>query len=140
MISHQLRSVPVTGYYEHISPIRHRTNVTPNEQTDSEETLTRTTTNTLRCVATVMENGYRASLIKSLSADNLQRHSANLNDKDVTKWTSSDVQYWLEEQCRKFELKKATTEKFQMNGTINNIVTIELIIYYRFRSGFSIID
>ncbi|CAF4184912.1 unnamed protein product, partial [Adineta steineri] len=114
MISHRLRSLPVTGYYEYLSQTRFRVNVTPNEGIDSEETPIK---NTPHCVSMLMENGNnKPSLIKSSSLDNVQHQLSNLNDKDVTKWSSTEVQRWVEDQCRKFELTKATTEKFQMNG------------------------
>jgi hypothetical protein len=126
MISHQLQSTPIRGYYEYLSQIRCRVNVAPHDRADSEETVTQTTTTSLP-VATVMDDGSRVSTTNSSSAENLQQQSVNLNDKDVTEWSSTDVQHWIEEQCQKFELKKATTEKFQMNGTVHNIQTICLL-------------
>ena len=107
MISHRLRSLPVNGYYEYLSQIRYRVNVTPNEVADSEETLKQTT---------IMENGSKPSMVKSSSADRVSQPLPDIPNKDVTKWSSTDVQRWVEEQCRKFELMKATSEKFQMNG------------------------
>lgn len=45
------------------------------------------------------------------------KHSSQVNpQKDVAKWSSDEVQHWIKHQCRKFELKKATAEKFEMNG------------------------
>jgi hypothetical protein len=70
---------------------------------------TATTTHTTTAIDTAMGNGSRkiASASKSTSKD------------DVTKWSSVDVQHWIQQQCNKFELKKATAEKFEMNGRSN---------------------
>jgi hypothetical protein len=124
MISHQLPSSPITGYFEYLSRIRQRVNVAPREATDSEEIMTETTTQTTTITpppdASVMNNDNT----DSSSADNLQQQPLNINDKDATKWSSAEVQKWVEEQCQKFELKKATTEKFQMNGTIDDVFIV----------------
>jgi thiol:disulfide interchange protein len=124
MISHRLRSLPVNGYYEYLSQNRCRVNVTPNEAAVSEETPKRTTTH--HSVATVMENGTKTALVKSSSADNVPHQLSEINTKDVTKWSSTDVQHWIEDQCRKFELTKATTAKFQMNGRVDTMQTERL--------------
>lgn len=109
MISHRLRSLPVNGYYEYLSQVRYRVNVTPNEAVDNEEIIKPTT---------IMENGSKSSIIKSTSADNTSQQLPAISNKDVTKWSSTDVQNWVEDQCRKFELTKTTSEKFQMNGIV----------------------
>ena len=128
MISHRLQSAPVTGYYQYLSQIRHRVNVTPNERTDSEETMTKTASTTLSVdVATDSSNEEFAT--NSSSVNNVQQTASNLKDNDVTKWSSTDVQHWIEEQCQKFELKKTTAEKFQMNGKIFPLKRQHLTIY-----------
>ncbi len=122
MISHQLQSAPITGYYDYLSRIHYRVNVTPHEETDSEQTMTETTTATSPVVASAVDDGNTVSATDSSSADNLEQQSLNLNDKEVTIWSSAEVQQWIEEQCQKFELKQATTEKFQMNGTVDIVL------------------
>ncbi|UJR13956.1 hypothetical protein I4U23_000959 [Adineta vaga] len=107
MISHRLRSLPVNGYYEYLSQIRYRVNVTPNEAVDTDETMKQTI---------IMENDSKSAVVRSSSADNISKQLPKLPNKDVTKWSSTDVQHWVEDQCRKFELTRATSEKFQMNG------------------------
>ncbi|CAF3142087.1 unnamed protein product [Rotaria socialis] len=120
MISHRLQSAPITGYYQYLSQSRHRVNVAPYTGADSKEATTKSTTTitttTASPVAEVMNDHSRISAIDSSSIDNIQQSLSNLRDKDVTKWSSIDVQQWIEEQCQQFELKKATKEKFQMNG------------------------
>jgi glutamyl/glutaminyl-tRNA synthetase len=74
-----------------------------------------------------MDDDNTASATNSFSADNSQEQSADLNSKDVTQWSSAEVQHWVEEQCQKFELKKATTEKFQMNGIIDTYYITECL-------------
>jgi len=128
MISHQLQSAPITGYYDYLSRIRHRINVTPHEETDSEQTMTQTTTATSPVLTSAMDDGNTVSATDSSSADNLQQQSLNLNDKEVTIWSSAEVQQWIEEQCQKFELKQATTEKFQLNGTVH--IVLESCAHY----------
>jgi hypothetical protein len=118
MISQQLQPTPITGYFEYLSRIRHRVNVAPHEAADSEETMT-TSTIISPPVDSVMDNDNTVSATDSPSADNLEQKPLNILDKDVTKWSSAEVQQWVEEQCEKFELKKAITEKFQLNGTIH---------------------
>ena len=68
-----------------------------------------------------MGNGNKKSIITSLSADEIGKVSSSkqLHDRDVAKWTSADVQHWIKEQCKKFELKKTTAEKFELNGKID---------------------
>ena len=79
--------------------------------------MTHTTTTTTAYNASVMGNGNKKSTQYSYSADDLSKQPAKFaNNKDVAKWSSSDVQHWMKEQCKKFELKKATAEKFEMNG------------------------
>jgi hypothetical protein len=126
MIHHQSQSTPIRGYYEYLSRIRHRVNVAPYEGSASEETITQTTTNTSPSIISVMDNDNTVSATNSTSVEDLQEQSLNLNKKDVTKWSSVEVQHWIEEQCQKFELKKATTEKFQLNGTVHIIETMWL--------------
>jgi hypothetical protein len=122
MINHLIQPTPVSGYYEYLSQVRHRVNVTPHEETNNEEimtqTTTATTTTTSPSIAEGIDNHDSGFATNVISSDNLQLPSSNLNDKDVTKWSSVDVQRWIDEQCKKFELKKATTEKFQLNGRI----------------------
>lgn len=128
MISHRLQSAPITGYHEYLSRIRHRVNVASHEGADNEEIMTQTTTTTASpSVASVMDDDNTASATNSFSADNSQEQSADLNSKDVTQWSSAEVQHWVEEQCQKFELKKATTEKFQMNGIIDTYYITECL-------------
>jgi glutamyl/glutaminyl-tRNA synthetase len=122
MISHQSQSTPITGYFEYLSRIRQRVNVTPYEAADSEETTTTTTTITSPSVALVMDNDNTVSATDSSPADNLEQQIVNVLDKDTTKWSSAEVQQWIEEQCEKFELKKAIAEKFQLNGTIHIVL------------------
>lgn len=114
MISHRLQSVPITGYYQYFSQNRHRVNITPFKGSDSKETMTATTATP--SVSEVMNDSNRPSATSFSTAENTQESSSDFKDKDVTKWTSIEVQTWVEEQCKQFELKKATTEKFQMNG------------------------
>ncbi|CAF3871882.1 unnamed protein product, partial [Rotaria magnacalcarata] len=120
MISHRLQSAPITGYYQYLSQSRHRVNVAPYTRADSKETTTKTTititTTTASPVAEVMNDNSRISAIDSSSIDTIQQSLSHIRDKDVPKWSSIDVQQWIEEQCQQFELKKATKEKFQMNG------------------------
>lgn len=66
-----------------------------------------------------MGNGNKKSILTSLSADEIGKTSSTtkqLNEKDVAKWSSDDVQHWVKQQCKKFELKKTTAEKFELNG------------------------
>ena len=76
-----------------------------------------TTTSASTANATEMGNGNKKLPSGSFSADDLSKHSSkSINSKDVAKWSSSDVQHWVKQECKKFELKKATVEKFEMNG------------------------
>ena len=52
----------------------------------------------------------------SANDESNEKRMSTVETTDVTKWSSADVLRWIEEQSQKFELKKATTEKFQMNG------------------------
>jgi hypothetical protein len=84
-----------------------------------------TTTTTSTSTATAMGSGNRKSTLNSFSADDLQKHSSKLtNNKDVARWTSSEVHRWVKQQCKMFELRKATVEKFEMNGRMKKIETI----------------
>jgi hypothetical protein len=128
MISHRLQSAPISGYYEYLSRIRHRVNVASHEGTDNEETMTQTTASP--SIGSVMDNDNTVpSAMDSFSADNSPKQSADLNNKDVTQWSSAEVQHWVEEQCQKFELKKATTEKFQMNGIVGTFYITECLLF-----------
>ena len=120
MINHLIQPTPISGYYEYLSQIRHRVSVTPHEETNNEKIMaqTTTTTTTSPSIAEGMNNHDNGFATNVISSDNSQLLSSNLNDKDVTKWSSVDVQRWIDEQCKTFELKRATTEKFQMNGRI----------------------
>ena len=69
-----------------------------------------------------MGNGNRKSAVTSLSSDEARKHSDRfINSAEVPKWTSTDVQHWIKHQCKKFELKKATAEKFELNGKTTSI-------------------
>jgi hypothetical protein len=69
-----------------------------------------------------MGNGNKKLSSHSFSADNLPDQSLKSTaNKDVAKWSSTDVQHWIKKQCKKFELKKITAEKFEMNGRKNII-------------------
>jgi hypothetical protein len=127
MINYRSQPTPISGYYEYLSQFRHRVNVTPHEDDNNEETIAQTTKTTTAAtspaVAAVMDNYDNISATNSLVLDYSQQLPSNLYDNDVTNWSSTDVQRWIEEQCQKFELKRATIEKFQMNGMIHHIVT-----------------
>ena len=114
MISQRLQSAPISGYYEYLSRIRQRVNVASHEETDNEETMTQTN-------ALVMNNDN--------IADDSNKQFVDLTNKDVTQWSSAEVKHWVEEQCQKFELKKATSEKFQMNGMMNIYYIIECLFF-----------
>ncbi|CAF0871748.1 unnamed protein product [Adineta steineri] len=82
------------------------------------------TTTTSTPNATAMGNGNKKGMATSFSAGDIDRHGSKLLDnKDVTKWTSVEVQHWIKEQCRNYELKKATAEKFEMNGQALALLT-----------------
>lgn len=124
MISHRLQSVPITGYYHYLSQNRHRVNVAPYTGVDNKETMTKTTTTASNTSSSnvAMNNSNKPLTVNPSFVDNMEPSSSNPIDKDITKWSSTDVQHWIEEQCQKFELKKATSEKFQMNGTLILII------------------
>ena len=83
--------------------------------------MTHTTTNTSTSDPIVMGSANKKLPTNSFSSDDLFKHSSKLTDeKDVTKWSSGDVQHWIKQQCKKFELKKATAEKFELNGKKNS--------------------
>jgi hypothetical protein len=87
-----------------------------------------------------MGNGNKKLPLNSFSADNLPKYSSkSINNKDVAKWSSHDVQHWIKQQCKKFELKKATVEKFEMNGRKNYRLKSN-DFYCLFRSSSSIAD
>jgi glutamyl/glutaminyl-tRNA synthetase len=99
--------------------------------------MTHATTATSTSTATAMGNVNKKNVSNSLSVGDLHKHSAKITDnKDVAKWSSTEVHNWIKEQCKRFDLKKATVEKFQMNGEINMIENL-LCDHYMFRSGFS---
>lgn len=79
--------------------------------------MTHATTTTSTSTATAMGNGNKKHILNSLSAGDLQKQPSKLLDqKDVAKWSSAEVKQWIKDQCKNFELKKATIEKFEMNG------------------------
>ena len=110
MINGRLQSTAISGYYEYLSQIRHRVNVTPHETHNDEESTTKTN------ATAAMEEDHSAAASNSPSRENLEKSNTSSESKDVTKWSSVDVQQWVEAQSQKYELKKATSEKFQMNG------------------------
>ena len=63
-----------------------------------------------------MEEDHLAATSSTPSIENLENSSTSSESKDVIKWASADVQQWVEAQSQKYELKKATSENFQMNG------------------------
>ena len=76
-------------------------------------TATTTTTPPTTAIDTAMGSGSR----KIASAGDLSRPASKSTSKgDVTRWTSVDVQHWIDQQSKKFELKKTAAEKFEMNG------------------------
>ena len=91
-----------------------------------------TTTTDYISTATEMGNGNKKFSSYSVSADELNKHHSSkfINNKDVAKWSSDEVQHWIKHQCKKFELKKATAEKFAMNGMTNIITIVFMIIVY----------
>jgi hypothetical protein len=121
-----------------LSPIRQRFNVESYEKRENEESMTHSTTTTTTSTARAMGNGNKKSVSHSFSADHFKRDSSKFpNNTDVAKWSSTEVQRWLLEQCKQFELKKATAEKFQMNGKKNMLIAI-FHDHFIFRSSFSI--
>lgn len=67
---------------------------------------------------TKMGNGHKKPLETSVSAHEIHRRTGRpiKTSIDVSKWTSNEVQNWIKEQCRVFELKRNTVDKFEMNG------------------------
>lgn len=117
MISRRLSSAPVSGYYEYLSRVRHRVNVTPYEGGESETIMTQTTSaRASPSVSSTVDNDTITPGTDSLTTENASEKPVHLDEKNVTEWSSAEVKHWIEEQCQKFELKKATTEKFEMNG------------------------
>ncbi len=99
--------------------------------------MTRTAEDTSTSNTTEMGNGNKKPPLNSFSADDLPKFSSKtINNKDVAKWSSDDVQHWVKQQCKKFELKKATVEKFEMNG--KKKLLSKSNVYYLFRSSSSI--
>ncbi|CAF4234969.1 unnamed protein product [Rotaria socialis] len=78
--------------------------------------MTHTTTATSTSTASTMGNGNKKSNSSSFSSNDLHENSTKVNSSDIIKWTLTEVQTWVKEQCKKFELKKSTAENFQMNG------------------------
>lgn len=84
--------------------------------------MTHTTTTTSLSHVTEMGNSSKKFTSHSFSANDLPNHSSkSIHNKDVAKWSSADVQRWIKKQCKRYELKKATAEKFEMNGRIISI-------------------
>jgi hypothetical protein len=135
MISQRLQSTPITGYYQYLSQIRHRVNVAPHEEPDNEEIMKQTTATVNSASADTVvnnNNGNKTPQSNSSSPDSLHMHSLNVDGGEVTRWSSNDVKNWVEQQCQQFELKKATSEEFQMNGMIDNIGLICLLFDWTF--------
>ncbi|CAF0748451.1 unnamed protein product [Rotaria sordida] len=78
--------------------------------------MTNATTTTSTTNATAMGNGNKKAHANSLSADDLHKYSTKPTTRDVSKWSSLEVQHWIRHQCKKFELNKAITEQFELNG------------------------
>jgi len=77
------------------------------------------TTTTGESSASAMGNGHKKTAVNSFSADDLAKHAArNSNNHDVANWSSREVQNWVKQQCKKYDLKKTTLDKFEMNGRI----------------------
>lgn len=110
MTNGRLQSTAISGYYEYLSQIRHRVNVTPHETHNDDESTTKPN------ATSAMEEDRAAAASNSPSRETLEQSTSSSESKDVTKWSSVDVQQWVEAQSQKYELKKATSEKFQMNG------------------------
>ena len=101
--------------------------------------MTNKTTNASSSDATEMGNRQKKLPTGSFSADDLAKNTSQSSaNKDVAKWTSHDVQHWVKQQSKKFELKKATAEKFEMNGRENDERNRMRVV--RFRSSVSIAD
>lgn len=125
MISHRLQSIPITGYYEYLSHHRQRVNVARGEESMTEPETT------------INSNSSTApSDINDDNAVSVVETTVQQEKKEVTEWSSAEVQHWIEEQCQKFELKKATTEKFQLNGSIH-LIDYLLIFLSPYRSSVS---
>lgn len=88
-----------------------------------------------------MGNGHKKTTLNSFSADDLSKHSEQFsNNRDVAKWSSNEVQHWVKQQCKRYELKKATAEKFEMNGKIDDFFSFSILNRYDFRRSFSIAE
>lgn len=116
MINGRLQIAPITGYYEYLSQIRQRVNVAPNEKRHDEESNPRNSTLMNPPIVNMENENGRHEASSTLYDEDSSKKLSSIDGKDVTQWTSTEVQQWVEEQCQKFELKKATSEKFQMNG------------------------
>ena len=90
MMNWRLQPVPITGYYQYLSQVRQRVNVAPQEQ--------------------------RTEGAMPASVDDQQAAPKDLDGTDVTGWSLTDVERWIQQQCDKFELKRTTGQHFQMNG------------------------
>lgn len=86
--------------------------------------MTQTTTTDSSSTATAMGNGNKKMTANSFSADDLHKFTSRAPNKPVSSWTSSEVQNWIKEQCKNFEFKKNTADKFEMNGMSDTIYII----------------
>jgi hypothetical protein len=126
IINGRRQSKPITGYYEYWPQIRHRVNIAPHEERNTDESTMKPASNTAdhtsltTTTATSMENTTRAIASSSPTVDQTNTSSTNTNEQDPRNWSSIDVQIWIDEQCQKFELKTTTSDTFQMNGRLNS--------------------
>lgn len=97
--------------------------------------MTHATTTTFATHATAMGNSNKKFVSHSFSATDFSNHSLKSLNKDVSKWSSTDVQNWIKKECKKYELKKSTVEKFQMNGKKNISNNNHIYDYHLFRSS-----
>ncbi|CAF1108606.1 unnamed protein product, partial [Didymodactylos carnosus] len=88
----------VNGHYEYHTPTHERVQVKHETQTPLSNTTTKNEEEP-------MGNGHHSSSTEDMS-----------QGKDVENWSSHDVKRWIKVQCKKFELKKIISEKFEMNG------------------------
>jgi hypothetical protein len=89
MMNWRLQPVPVTGYYQYLSQVRQCVNVAPQEQRN-----------------------------EGASVDDQHVAPKDLDGTDVAAWSLNDVEQWIQQQCDKFELKRTTSQHFQMNGIV----------------------
>ncbi|CAF2146116.1 unnamed protein product [Rotaria magnacalcarata] len=85
--------------------------------------MTHTTSAASTSTASTMGNGNKKSTSNSFLSDDLHENSTKVNGSVIIKWTLTEVQTWVKEQCKKFELKKTTAENFQMNGQALMLLT-----------------